>query len=193
MEDGLLTELTDHGNSLEAAGTAWPHVLRQQVAGGAFRAQAQCGERHATSSTPRVWCVIHGDGNTTTSCQTETGLHQLVGKNHGGTQAAATEGLVDQTRNFFLLQRGEGLFMADVAEVQRAYDNKEVELQTRLTVRIEEFEKGEDGEWVKTIKRYETTAGRALLSEILPKGMPFTALNRALKKKEISRLINQSF
>src|SRR5690606_27974843 len=47
--------------------------------------------------------------------------------------------------------------------------------------------------WVKTIKRYETTAGRALLSEILPKGMPFTALNRALKKKEISRLINQSF
>uniref|UniRef100_A0A914YK52 DNA-directed RNA polymerase n=1 Tax=Panagrolaimus superbus TaxID=310955 RepID=A0A914YK52_9BILA len=83
--------------------------------------------------------------------------------------------------------------MADVAEVQRAYDNKEVELQTRLTVRIEEFEKGEDGEWVKTIKRYETTAGRALLSEILPKGMPFTALNRALKKKEISRLINQSF
>ncbi|MBX6966178.1 DNA-directed RNA polymerase subunit beta' [Alcaligenes faecalis] len=89
--------------------------------------------------------------------------------------------------------KGEGLFLADVAEVQRAYDNKEVELQTRLTVRIEEFEKGEDGEWVKTIKRYETTAGRALLSEILPKGMPFTALNRALKKKEISRLINQSF
>ncbi|EKU28030.1 DNA-directed RNA polymerase subunit beta', partial [Alcaligenes sp. HPC1271] len=31
--------------------------------------------------------------------------------------------------------KGEGLFMADVAEVQRAYDNKEVELQTRLTVR----------------------------------------------------------
>ena len=89
--------------------------------------------------------------------------------------------------------KGEGLFMTDVAEVQRAYDNKEVELQTRLTVRIEEYEKGEDGEWVKKIKRYETTAGRALLSEILPKGMPFSALNRALKKKEISRLINQSF
>jgi len=89
--------------------------------------------------------------------------------------------------------KGEGLFMTDVAEVQRAYDNKEVELQTRLTVRIEEYEKGEDGEWVKKIKRYETTAGRALLSEILPKGMPFSALNRALRKKEISRLINQSF
>src|SRR5690606_29356608 len=49
--------------------------------------------------------VVHRDGNTTTCCQTETGLHQFVRKNHGGTQAAATEGLVDQTRNFFLLQR----------------------------------------------------------------------------------------
>jgi DNA-directed RNA polymerase subunit beta' len=32
-----------------------------------------------------------------------------------------------------------------------------------------------------------------LLSEILPRGLPFSVLNRALKKKEISRLINQSF
>jgi DNA-directed RNA polymerase subunit beta' len=39
----------------------------------------------------------------------------------------------------------------------------------------------------------ETTTGRALLSEILPRGLPFSVLNRALKKKEISRLINQSF
>ncbi|MFM7657274.1 MAG: DNA-directed RNA polymerase subunit beta', partial [Burkholderiaceae bacterium] len=38
-----------------------------------------------------------------------------------------------------------------------------------------------------------TTVGRAILSEILPKGLPFSALNRALKKKEISKLINISF
>src|SRR3546814_8674349 len=38
-----------------------------------------------------------------------------------------------------------------------------------------------------------TTVGRALLSEILPQGLPFSVLNRPLKKKEISRLINQSF
>jgi DNA-directed RNA polymerase subunit beta' len=43
------------------------------------------------------------------------------------------------------------------------------------------------------VQRVETTVGRALLSEILPKGLPFSVLNRALKKKEISRLINQSF
>jgi len=35
--------------------------------------------------------------------------------------------------------------------------------------------------------------GRALLSEILPKGLPFANINKALKKKEISRLINTSF
>jgi DNA-directed RNA polymerase subunit beta' len=35
--------------------------------------------------------------------------------------------------------------------------------------------------------------GRALLSEILPKGLSFDLMNKALKKKEISRLINASF
>jgi DNA-directed RNA polymerase subunit beta' len=39
----------------------------------------------------------------------------------------------------------------------------------------------------------ETTLGRALLSEILPPGLPFSFVDRPLKKKEISRLINASF
>ncbi len=39
----------------------------------------------------------------------------------------------------------------------------------------------------------DTTVGRALLSEILPKGLPFALINKALKKKEISKLINASF
>ena len=39
----------------------------------------------------------------------------------------------------------------------------------------------------------DTTVGRALLSEILPKGLPFSVMNKALKKKEISKLINVSF
>ena len=89
--------------------------------------------------------------------------------------------------------KGEGMFFADVAEVRRAYDSNEISLQTRLTVRITEYEQGEDKEWKPVVQRYETTAGRAMLSEILPKGLPFSALNRTLKKKEISRLINQSF
>jgi DNA-directed RNA polymerase subunit beta' len=39
----------------------------------------------------------------------------------------------------------------------------------------------------------ETTAGRALLSEILPANLPFEYINKALKKKEISKIINASF
>lgn len=89
--------------------------------------------------------------------------------------------------------KGEGMFFTDVSEVQRAYDSNEVELQTRITVRLDEFSKNEQGEWVSKKKRFETTVGRALLSEILPHGLPFEQLNQTLKKKEISRLINQSF
>jgi len=88
---------------------------------------------------------------------------------------------------------GEGSFFADLAEVQRAYDNKAVELQTRITVRLREYEKDDQDRLIPVINRYETTVGRALLSEILPQGLPFSVLNRALKKKEISRLINDSF
>jgi DNA-directed RNA polymerase subunit beta' len=90
--------------------------------------------------------------------------------------------------------KGEGMMFPDVSEVIRAYDNKEVELTSRVTVRITEYPKdAETGEFVKTVKRYETTIGRAILSEILPKGLPFSVLNKALKKKEISKLINISF
>jgi len=89
--------------------------------------------------------------------------------------------------------KGEGMFFADVPEVQRAYDNKQVELQSRVTVRLTQWSHDAHGEWVSETKRVETTIGRALLSEIMPRGLPFELMNRALKKKEISRLINQSF
>src|SRR6059058_3380474 len=89
--------------------------------------------------------------------------------------------------------KGEGMLFPNVSEVIRAYDNKEVELATRITVRIVEFPRNAEGGFDETLTRYETTVGRAILSEILPKGLPFSVLNRALKKKEISKLINTSF
>ena len=89
--------------------------------------------------------------------------------------------------------KGEGMMFADVSEVIRAYDNKEVELTTRITVRVAEYPKDSHGEFIRTVNRHETTVGRAILSEILPKGLPFSAINRTLKKKEISKLINISF
>ena len=90
--------------------------------------------------------------------------------------------------------KGEGLIFSDIGEVQRAFDAGEVELTARINVRLTEYTKDKQtGELVPSTKLWETTAGRALLSEILPKGLPFSNLNKALKKKEISKLINVSF
>ena len=90
--------------------------------------------------------------------------------------------------------KGEGLIFSDTGEVQRAFDAGEVELTARVNVRLTEYIKDkETGELVPSTKLWETTAGRALLSEILPKGLPFANINKALKKKEISKLINVSF
>jgi len=89
--------------------------------------------------------------------------------------------------------KGEGMVLADTKEVHRAYETRQVELATKITVRLREWEKDEQGEFQPVIRRYETTVGRALLSDILPKGLPFEHINKALKKKEISKLINVSF
>jgi DNA-directed RNA polymerase subunit beta' len=90
--------------------------------------------------------------------------------------------------------KGEGLIFSDTGEVQRAFDAGEVELNARINVRLTEYTKDKaSGEFIASEKLWETTAGRALLSEILPKGLPFANINKALKKKEISKLINVSF
>ncbi len=89
---------------------------------------------------------------------------------------------------------GEGMFFENIEEVQRALDAHAIVLQTRCTVRIREVDVNkETGEKTERMKRYETTAGRALLSSILPDGMSFAELNRTLKKKEIAKLINRCF
>ncbi|MGP1426021.1 MAG: DNA-directed RNA polymerase subunit beta' [Ottowia sp.] len=90
--------------------------------------------------------------------------------------------------------KGEGLVFADIGEVQRALDAGEVELTSKVTVRLTEWTKNKaTGDLAPSTRLVDTTVGRALLSEILPKGLPFALLNKALKKKEISRLINASF
>ena len=89
--------------------------------------------------------------------------------------------------------KGEGILFADVKEVQRAYQTRQVELGTKCTVRLTEYVKNEQGGFDEVVNRYETTVGRAILSTLLPKGLSFTHVNKALKKKEISKLINASF
>ncbi|BCT67198.1 DNA-directed RNA polymerase subunit beta' [Nitrosospira sp. NRS527] len=89
--------------------------------------------------------------------------------------------------------RGEGMMFANISEVSRAYESRIIELNARITVRIKEYDVDADGERHEKTTRYDTTVGRALLSEILPAGLPFPLMNKVLKKKEISKLINASF
>src|SRR6202162_4098538 len=101
-------------------------------------------------------------------------------------------GLYYATREL-IAAKGEGMLFADIAEVARAYETRQVALHAKISVRIKEVVVGAEGERTDKITRYQTTVGRSLLSEILPAGLPFETINRPLKKKEISKIINASF
>ncbi len=75
---------------------------------------------------------------------------------------------------------GEGKVFSNPDEVRIAYDQSGVELQARIKVRM-------DGELV------ETTVGRVLLYEIVPPEIPFSDVNRTMKKKELGGLIDSAF
>ncbi|MFU8877899.1 MAG: DNA-directed RNA polymerase subunit beta', partial [Wenzhouxiangellaceae bacterium] len=89
--------------------------------------------------------------------------------------------------------RGEGMFFGSIAEVQRAYMNKQVDLQASINIRVTEYRRDEDGKLQPHSARYDSTIGRALLFDIAPKGMPFSLFNEALKKKQISKLIDECY
>src|SRR6266850_223935 len=89
--------------------------------------------------------------------------------------------------------KGEGSMFSNIAEVSRAYESGGVEPHAKITVRIKESRKNEDDTLTAVVNRYETTVGRSLLSEILPAGLSFALINKPLKKKEISKLINEAF
>ena len=75
---------------------------------------------------------------------------------------------------------GEGKTFGHPEEVRIAYDQGVVDLQAKITVRL-------DGE------RVETTVGRILLAEIAPPEIPFSDMNRVMKKKELGALIDAAF
>ena len=88
--------------------------------------------------------------------------------------------------------KGEGMMFADVGEVHRAYETREVDLQARIHARIRETV-AENGEWVERRRLVKTTVGRALLSDVLPVGMSFDLINQDMTKKTISATINACY
>ncbi len=89
--------------------------------------------------------------------------------------------------------KGEGMAFSDVAEVHRAYESRNIDLQAKVKVRLSEFVRDAKGQLVQNTRTVDTTAGRALLSEILPKGLSFDAINQDMTKKTISGTINACY
>ncbi len=76
--------------------------------------------------------------------------------------------------------KGEGRLFSGIDEVRIAYDAEELALHAAIKVRI-------DGAIA------DTTTGRVLLYEALPKTVPFALINKAMTKKELRGLINESY
>src|SRR4051812_47109271 len=76
--------------------------------------------------------------------------------------------------------KGEGKIFSSPTEVHFAYDTGVVGLQTKVKCRIHG-------------KIFETTVGRALLSEIVPEEIPFGLYNKVLGKKDLAELIDQCY
>jgi len=77
-------------------------------------------------------------------------------------------------------------YYSSVEEVRMAYDHGHVGLHAGIKVRLVETDK-DGGESTRTV---QTTVGRVLISEVLPPGVPFEAVNKVLNKKALSQLID---
>ena len=85
-------------------------------------------------------------------------------------------------------ERGQGMMLGSVEEVRRALDSGAVSLHAKIKGRHTSI----DAEGNALVEVYETTPGRMLLGELLPKrpGVKFALTNQLLTKKAISGLID---
>ncbi len=89
---------------------------------------------------------------------------------------------------------GEGMVFADGQEVHRAYESRNVDLQARVRVRLREHVRAAEGApLTERVRTVATTVGRALLFEILPRGLSFDLINQDMTKKAISATINACY
>jgi len=86
---------------------------------------------------------------------------------------------------------GEGKILADINEVHQALHVGAVTLHSKIITRVPQT----DEQGNEYMKRVETTPGRMLIGECLPKShtVPFEVVNRLLTKKEIGEVIDQVY
>ncbi len=83
---------------------------------------------------------------------------------------------------------GEGMAFATMGEIEQALQARVVTLHTKIKARFH----GVNAKGEKEIMRVETTPGRMILSEILPRhpNLPFSLINRLLTKKDLTNVID---
>ncbi|MGQ3891875.1 DNA-directed RNA polymerase subunit beta' [Legionella sp. CNM-4043-24] len=85
---------------------------------------------------------------------------------------------------------GEGKCFASPQEAQNFYEADLIDIHAKVKIRMQTYD--ENGEAGKK-ELIETTVGRAIMSEILPKGMPFSQINRPMTKKAISKVLDTCY
>ena len=88
-------------------------------------------------------------------------------------------------------EKGEGMLFTSIGEIEQALESKAVSLHARVKARFHTV----DADGKPIVQRVETTPGRMLLSEILPRNpaIGFDLINTLLTKKEISNVIDQVY
>ena len=85
-------------------------------------------------------------------------------------------------------EKGEGMVFSDTFELKHALESKSVSMHAKIKARIKII----DIKNKEVTKVVETTPGRILISEVLPKhkDVPFELINKVLSKKELAGLID---
>ncbi|MBE8215521.1 MAG: DNA-directed RNA polymerase subunit beta' [Endozoicomonadaceae bacterium] len=92
--------------------------------------------------------------------------------------------------------KGQNMIFADVNEAIRAYRTGCVELHAKIKIRIIEYNvMNEENEQSFIENKFiaDTTVGRVLLWNIVPKGLSFSMINQPMKKKAVSNLLNKCY
>ena len=86
---------------------------------------------------------------------------------------------------------GEGKAFGDMASIEHALAEKVITLHTKIRYRWE----GVDEKGKSFLKWYETTPGRVVLGNVLPRSVkaPFDIVNKLMTKREISGMIDQVY
>jgi DNA-directed RNA polymerase subunit beta' len=98
-------------------------------------------------------------------------------------------GLYYMTRDM-INQKGEDMIFANATEALNAYESGAATLHAKVKLRIQDYKKVENKYQPSDTRIVNTTVGRAIFSRILPKGLSFDLINKAISKKVVSNLIH---